>query len=67
MTETKESNDTLLEKALDFIVEREEPNDFICEKLHDIASEFDVCVKNCENLTKYCVLRYLQHYEKGKG
>lgn len=62
----KQRNETFLEKALDFIVEREESNDFICEKLHDIASEFDVCSKNCENLTRYCVLRYLRHYGKEK-
>lgn len=53
-----------LDKALDFIVEREEDNDYICEILHD--KDFDVCADTCRNLNKDCVLRFLKYYNKEK-
>ena len=52
-----------LSKALDFIVEREKDNDYICEKLHEIPDEFVLCSKDCQNLCRNCVLRFLEHYK----
>ncbi len=48
----------LLDKALDFIVEREEDNDYICVELHDIPEELEICSKDCQNLNRNCVLRF---------
>ncbi len=53
-----------LDKALDFIVEQEEVNDYICTELHDIPEELKVCAKDCQNLNRNCVLRFLKHYKK---
>jgi hypothetical protein len=41
----------LLDKALDFIVETQEQNDYICEQMYE---EYvgDYCEKNCQNLNK---------------
>ena len=42
---------TLLDKALDFIVETQESNDYICEQMID--EHFgDYCANNCQNLNK---------------
>ena len=57
---------TELDKALDFIVEREEANDYICEKLLDITEEADICSTTCINLNKGCVRRFLKHYKEDK-
>lgn len=46
--------------ALDFIVEREGRDDYICERLHDIPEEYKVCARDCQNLDRICVLRYLK-------
>ena len=43
---------SLLDKALDFIVEREESNDYICEILLSIPDEGDYCVDNFQNVNK---------------
>ena len=53
-----------LDKALEFIVEREESNDYICEMLHRILEESELCAKNCQNLDRFCVLRFLENYTK---
>lgn len=53
-----------LHRAIDFIIEREEDNDYICEKLHEIPEEYKICANNCINLDKFCVLRFLEHYSK---
>ena len=53
-----------LERALDFIVEQEEDNDYICEKLHEIPEMLEVCMENCKNLCRDCVLRFLKHCRK---
>lgn len=53
-----------LDKALEFIVEREESNDYICEMLHRIPEEFKICSRNCQNLDRLCVLRFLVNYKK---
>lgn len=52
--------------ALDFIVEREEENDYICEKLHDIPQEFEICARDCQNINRNCVLRFLEHYKEAE-
>lgn len=56
-----------LTNALDFIVEREQDNDYICERLHEIPKEFDICAKDCQNLCRNCVLRFLENYEQIKN
>jgi hypothetical protein len=49
----------LLDKALDFIVETQEDNDYICEQM---CEEYvgDYCANNCQNLNKECVKLFLQ-------
>ena len=49
----------LLDKALYFIVETQEENDYICEQM---CEEYvgDYCEKNCQNLNKECVKLFLQ-------
>ena len=49
----------LLDKALDFIVETQEENDYICEQMieEDVG---DYCVNNCQNLNKECVKLFLE-------
>ena len=49
----------LLDKALDFIVETQESNDYICEQMIE-ESVGDYCVNNCQNLNKECVKLFLQ-------
>lgn len=51
---------TMLDKALDFIVEREKEDDYICDRMSEFADEWDYCENNCQNLKKECVLRYLK-------
>ena len=53
-----------LDKAIDYILEIDGDNDRICEKLHSIPEEFELCLKDCQNLDKFCVYRFLQHYKK---
>lgn len=57
--------DSLLDKALDFIVEREEADDYICVLMLE-SDEGDYCMDNCQNLQKECVIRFLKHYEKSE-
>lgn len=56
----------LLDKALDFIVETQEQNDYICEQM---VEEYvgDYCEKNCQNLNKECVRLFLRNVYKKKG
>lgn len=35
------------DEALDFIVEREQDNDYICDMLNDISEETDICAERC--------------------
>ena len=49
----------LLDKALDFIVETQEQNDYICEQMVE-ELEDNYCEKNCQNLNKECVKLFLQ-------
>ena len=53
----------LLGKALDFIVETQEQNDYICEQMveEDVG---DYCVNNCQNLNKECVKLFLEKVYK---
>ena len=55
----------LLNEALDFIIEREQDNDYICDVLNDISEETDICAETCQGLIKSCVLRYLRITNKG--
>lgn len=52
-----------LDKALDFIVEQEKEDDYICTRLHEIPEEYDVCENTCRNLNKNCVRRFLKRYK----
>ena len=56
-----------LDKALEFIVEREESNDYICEMLHRIPKESELCANDCQNLDRFCVLRFLENYKKDEN
>ena len=56
----------LLNEALDFIVEREQDNDYICDVLNDISEETDICAEKCQYLNKSCVLRFLRRRNKGE-
>ena len=53
----------LLGKALDFIVETQEQNDYICEQMveEDVG---DYCANNCQNLNKECVKLFLEKVYK---
>ena len=53
-----------LDKALDFIVEREKSDDYICSELHEIPEECEMCRKDCQGLDRVCVLRFLKYYKK---
>ena len=55
----------LLDKALDFIVETQESNDYICEQMVE-ESVGDYCEKNCQNLNKDCVKLFLQKVYRKK-
>ena len=54
-----------LDSALDFIVEREERDDYICSELLEIPEEYEMCRRDCQNLCRNCVLRFLENYKKG--
>lgn len=54
-----------LDKALDFIVEREKDDDYICCALLDIPKEHEICSEDCQNLCRNCVFRFLENYKKG--
>ena len=56
-------NNIDFDKAIDFIVEREEDNDYICEQMHDHDIEW--CEKNCiDTLKRKCVIKYLKEIYK---
>jgi hypothetical protein len=57
------SDKEYLDRAIDFIIDREEENDYICEKLHEIPEEFKICSEDCQNLDHWCILRFLKHYK----
>ena len=57
------SDKEYLDRAIDFIVDREEENDYICEKMHEIPEEFKICSEDCQNLDHWCILRFLKHYK----
>lgn len=56
-----------LDVALDFIVAREEADDYICTTLHDIPKERKICEKDCQNLDRICILRLLEILWKRKN
>lgn len=52
----------LIDAALNFIVEREGNDDFICEQMPP-----EYCETHCNNLNKKCVKEFLiNHYEPKK-
>lgn len=53
----------LLNKSLDFIVETQEKNDYICEQMIE-EKVGDYCYKNCDNLKKECVKLFLEKVYK---
>ena len=53
--------------ALGFIVEREGRDDYICERLHDIPEEYEICARDCQNLDRICVLRFLKELWQRKN
>jgi hypothetical protein len=53
----------LLDKALDFIVETQEDNDYVCEQMCE-SSVVDYCAQNCQNLNKECVKLFLEKVYK---
>lgn len=55
-----------LDRALDFIVQGI-PEENICEELLDIPEEADICERDCQNLDRFCVLRYLKYYNMKEG
>lgn len=53
--------------ALDFILRLiEDDPTFICDELHQIDGEPEVCEKNCTEFGRGCLLRFLKYYKKGK-
>ena len=57
-------DEKLLNEALDFIVKREQDNDYICDILNSIPEETDICAETCQCLNKSCVLRLLRTRNK---
>ena len=53
----------LLGKALDFIVETQEENDYICDLMHNRCMG-NYCEENCQNLNKECVKLFLEKVYK---
>ena len=62
MTDTQ-----LLNEAIDFIIEREKDDDYICSELHNTPKQAELCAKYCQGfgLDRVCVLRFLKYYKKG--
>ena len=56
-----------LDVALDFIVEREGGDDYICERMYDIPEEYEICARDCQNLDRICVLRFLKELWQRKN
>ena len=52
-----------LDRALNYIVERERHDDYICEELSYYPEDKDICKNDCQGLCRICVLRFLNHYE----
>jgi hypothetical protein len=54
-----------IDKAFDFIVEQLEADPGpVCEVLHQIPEEADVCARDCQNLDHFCLLRFFKYYKK---
>jgi hypothetical protein len=52
-----------LDLALEYIIDIDY-TDNICETLHNIPEEMDVCARECQNLDRFCILRFLKYYKK---
>lgn len=60
------TQEELLDKAIDFIVETQESNDYICEQMTEELTD-NYCANNCQNLNKDCVKLFLSNvYKKYK-
>lgn len=59
---TKEDKE-LLDKAIDFIVETQKDDDYICEQMIEGLPN-DYCENNCQNLNKDCVKLFLSNIYK---
>lgn len=58
-----QNEEILFEKAIDFIVETQSSNDYICERMIDYNGNY--CANNCQNLNSECVKLFLLNiYEK---
>lgn len=57
------TQEELLNKAIDFIVETQESNDYICEQMIEELTD-NYCVNNCQNLNKECVKMFLKNVYK---
>jgi hypothetical protein len=57
------TREELLDKAIDFIVETQESNDYICEQMIEELTD-DYCANNCQNLNKDCVKLFLSNVYK---
>lgn len=64
-THHSKPENSLLDKALDFIVEREKEDDYICVQMLE-SDEYEYCENNYQNLNKECVIRFLKHYENNQ-
>ena len=54
------------DKACDLTLEIiEDDPSFICDALHQIEGEMEICEKNCTEFSRGCLLRFLKYYKKG--
>ena len=61
---SKLSDSQYLDRALNYIVERERHDDYICEQLSYYPEDNGICKNDCQGLCKICVLRFLKHYDE---
>ena len=55
----------LAQKAIDFIVETQEENDYICEQMVEECVG-NYCYNNCQNLNNECVIMFLEKVYKNR-
>lgn len=53
----------MLNKALDFILETQKDDDWICEYMLGIPDENRICAATCNNMNRICVKRFLKHFK----
>lgn len=57
------NSEELLDKAIDYIYDLVQDDDYICEALMDIPEEEKFCAAYCQCLCKDCIVRFLKHYK----